>query len=130
LCFRAKPDEKDIYLQLQEVVELAKKVGGPKHNFKYIQVPTNLAMPESFAEKWQELTESGKTTMETLFTVAKRNKINVVTSSALAQGLMMQVPLSTDLFKCQHVSAKHIQFTRSLPAESLICKFLRDSTYL
>lgn len=79
-------------------------------------------MPESFAEKWQPWTEGGKTIYENVFQVARRCRINVITSSPLAQGLMSQVPLSTDLFKCSNLGAKHIQFARSLPAEALTCK--------
>lgn len=39
------------------MVELAEKVGGKNHNFKYIQVPINVMMPEAFIEPWQEFDE-------------------------------------------------------------------------
>jgi hypothetical protein len=55
LCFRAKPDEEKIYLNLQKCLEVAEKVGGKDtHGFKYIQVPMGVMMPEAFVEKWQE----------------------------------------------------------------------------
>jgi hypothetical protein len=55
LCFRAKPEEEKIYLNLQKCVDLAEEVGGKdKHGFKFIQVPMGVAMPEAFSEKWQE----------------------------------------------------------------------------
>ena len=61
VCFRALPTEEGLYLSLQEVVELAKRVGGSNHHFNYVQVPViyttikqiNLMMPEAFAQKWQ-----------------------------------------------------------------------------
>jgi len=123
ICFRAKPEEQNIYLKIQEVVELAKKVGGQNHNFKYIQLPVNLAMPEAFAEKWQQYNDNGKIYTENVFQVCRRARINVMTSSPLAQGTMIQVPLDTNIFKCANLGAKHIQFARSLPAEALTCKF-------
>jgi len=52
ICFRAKKEEEKIYLSLQKVAELAEKVGGKNHGFKYVQIPINLMMPEAFLEKW------------------------------------------------------------------------------
>ncbi len=53
LCFRAKPEEDKIYLNLQKCIELAESIGGKdKHGFKFIQVPMGVAMPEAFTEKW------------------------------------------------------------------------------
>ena len=36
LCFRAKPEEEKIYLNLQKCVELAEQVGGRNHGFSFI----------------------------------------------------------------------------------------------
>ena len=124
ICFRAKPEEENLYLKIQEVSELAKKVGGAKNNLKYLQVPANLAMPESFAEKWQQYNDNGKILNENVFQVARRCRLNVITSSPLAQGLMIQVPLTSEIFKVKNLGAKHIQFARSLPAEALLSKIL------
>ena len=54
-CFRVKPTEAKMHLNLQKVERIAQKVVGEdkKHNFKYIQVPANVLMPESFVELWQ-----------------------------------------------------------------------------
>ena len=52
LCFRAKPEEKNIYLSLQKCVDLAEKVGGKDNGFKFIQVPVSILMPEAFVEFW------------------------------------------------------------------------------
>lgn len=56
LCLRAKPTEDKLHLNLQKVHDLAKKIGGDNHNFKYIQVPMNILMPEAFVEPWQGYT--------------------------------------------------------------------------
>ena len=80
-------------------------------------------MPEIFAEKWQEWEEIGKETIkENLFQVARRCQINVITSSPLLQGTMIQLPLPTELFYCTNLGAKHIQFARSIPAQALLSK--------
>jgi aryl-alcohol dehydrogenase-like predicted oxidoreductase len=60
-CFRLKPEpaNDNHYLSLQKIHEIAEKVGGKQHNFKYVQVPVNILMPETFAEKWQILESEG-----------------------------------------------------------------------
>jgi len=119
-CFRAKPKESKFHLNLQDVVQVAQKVGGDKHKFRYVQLPFNLIMPEAFVEKWQDVKTEDKTKRESFFQAAKACNINVITSSPLAQGLMMQVPLNVDLFKVANLGAKHLQFARSIPAQNLL----------
>ncbi len=36
VCFRATKEEEKIYLSLNKVAELARKVAGEKHHFRYI----------------------------------------------------------------------------------------------
>lgn len=121
MCFRAKTDEENLYLSLQKVHELAKKVGGENNSFKYVQMPVNIMMPEAFSEMWQEWAEEGKDTLrENLFQIARRCNINIITSSPLLQGTMIQLPLPSNLFYCANLGAKHIQFSRSLPAQALL----------
>lgn len=119
-CFRAKPKESKLHLNLQDIEKIAQKVGGEKHKFKYVQLPFNIIMPEAFLEKWQDVKTGDKTTRETFFQAAKACNINVITSSPLAQGLMIQVPLNVDLFKVANLGAKHLQFARSIPAQNLL----------
>lgn len=53
-CFRVKPSEAKIHLNLQKVHQVAQQVGGEReHHFRYVQVPINLMMPEAFCEPWQ-----------------------------------------------------------------------------
>lgn len=52
LCFRAKPEEEKIYLNLQKTLELAEAIGGKKHGFRFIQAPINVVMPEALVEPW------------------------------------------------------------------------------
>lgn len=43
------------HLELEEVVSLAKEVGGPQHGFMAIQAPINLKMNEAYTQKWQRV---------------------------------------------------------------------------
>ena len=51
-CFRVKPSESKLHLSVQKVHQLAQKVGGAEHHFRYVQVPINIMMPEAFCEPW------------------------------------------------------------------------------
>jgi len=104
------------------MVELAQKVGGENHNLKYVQLPVSMIMPEAFAHKWQEVKEENQTIEQNLFQVARKMKVSVITSSSLAQGQLSQLEPPTDVFKMSTRAAKHLQFSRSIPAEALLCK--------
>lgn len=78
-------------------------------------------MPEAFAQPWQEFKEGNKTLNENLFQVARRSRVNVITSSALAQGELARFEPPVDFLKLSSIPAKHIQFTRSIPAQALLC---------
>ena len=54
LCFRAKQEEEKIYLNLQKTIEVAERVAGPSHGFKFVQVPISVMMPEALVEPWQD----------------------------------------------------------------------------
>lgn len=43
------------HLELEEVVNLAKEVGGDHHGFMAIQAPINLKMHEAYTLKWQRV---------------------------------------------------------------------------
>jgi len=51
---RVRPQESKMHLNLQKVHRLAQKVVGDdkEHNFKYVQVPMSVFMPEPFVEPW------------------------------------------------------------------------------
>lgn len=45
--YREEPGSPEL-LSLERVVECARRAGGEKHHFRFIQLPVNLAMPEAF----------------------------------------------------------------------------------
>lgn len=46
--FRAGPGERG-YLSLARLAEIARRVGGDAHHFRFVQLPFSLAMPEAYA---------------------------------------------------------------------------------
>ena len=126
MCFRAPPEAEKIYVRLQETIDIARKVGGEKHNLKYIQLPVNMIMAEAFAHPWQEFQENDKVLTENLFQVARRLNVNVITSAPLAQGQIAKAEPPVDIFNLPTASAKHIQFTRSIPAQALLSSFVNQ----
>lgn len=122
--FRLQPESERLHLSLERIVEIAKNVGGENHGFRYVQMPINIMMPEAFAESFQEITENGVKTKERMLTVARKLKVNVISCSPLLQGTMMQLPMPSEIFKCSNLGAKHLQFVRSIPAESLVSRDL------
>ena len=93
-----------------------------KHNFKFIQVPCNVLMPEAFVEPWQPFEDSkGVVTNKQLVTSATDQKINVVLSQPLMQGMTSNIPISrVAVPEVYNLSARHLQLIRSVPAQSVL----------
>jgi hypothetical protein len=119
-CFRTQANNPGLYCNLQEVVSIAEKVGGKNHGFRVIQVPINIMHPEAFVEKYQNFSDTEKgVTPVTLTAACSALKINLISSSPLMQGYLLNLPLENNVFNVKHNSAKHLQLIRSIPAESL-----------
>lgn len=109
---RANPQHHG-YLSLQELVDLARRVGGESHHFRVIQLPFNLSMPEAYAFKNQTVAGEQVSVLE----AAARLGISVVVSASLLQSQLVTLPqplrewipgLATD-------AQRAIQFVRSTP---------------
>ncbi|HEV8524167.1 MAG TPA: aldo/keto reductase [Terriglobales bacterium] len=111
-AFRIAPSERD-YLSLAEVIEVAREVAGDRHHFRFIQLPFNLAMPEAYALRNQNLAKQAVSTLE----VAAREGIMVVGSASLYQGhLTSGLPDSVgQRLGMESDAANAIQFARSAP---------------
>jgi aryl-alcohol dehydrogenase-like predicted oxidoreductase len=68
-------------ISLQKLVEIAKKVGGENHRFKYIQTPFNMAKIQAYIQPTQKLNNEECT----IFQAAHRLGISVISSSSLLQ---------------------------------------------
>lgn len=96
------------HVELEEIVALAREVGGERHGLRYVQFPFNLAMPEAAAARTQSV--GGERT--TLFEAARRLGIGCFTSVPLLQGQLAQDgPAAEGLTRAQSA----IQFARSAP---------------
>lgn len=115
ICFRSPITEHEIHLSLERVIRLAESIAGPDHGMKYIQVPINLMMPEAFVHKWQEF----RGTEEILLNVAKELGVNVVVSSPLLQGKIIDLKLSKTMIGIDLQACKHLQLIRSIPSGAL-----------
>ncbi|OMJ85286.1 hypothetical protein SteCoe_13455 [Stentor coeruleus] len=115
ICFRSPVTEHEIHVSLEKVVRLAESIAGPDHGMKYIQVPINIMMPEAFIHKWQEL----RGTQEILLNVAKELGINVIVSSPLFQGKIIELKLSKTMIGIDLQACKHLQLIRSIPSAAI-----------
>ncbi|MEK6831676.1 MAG: aldo/keto reductase [Thermoproteota archaeon] len=108
-CFRVSPDNPQ-YLSLQDTVELAKKVGGENHGFRFIQLPFNMHYDQALLAKNQTL--DGK--LVSVLEAAVKLNIGVFTSVPLMQGRLL-VPGAMPEFNNLKPSLRALQFIRSSP---------------
>lgn len=111
--FRVPADAKN-HLSLEELVSIAREVGGPNHHFKVIQLPINLAMTEAVRLPTQTLGNDRINLLE----AARRLGVSVVASATLMQSqltksLPQQVRSAFPGFKTD--ARRAIAFTQSLP---------------
>ncbi|WP_457599921.1 aldo/keto reductase [Hydrogenivirga sp.] len=101
------------HLELSEILDLAREVGGNEHRFRFIQLPYNLGMHEAFSLKNQSVDGEEVSTLE----ACRRLNIYVYTSASLYQGNVIgrvppQLKERFGLEKDVHVA---LQFVRSTP---------------
>jgi len=68
-------------ISLEKLVEIAQKVGGDNHRFKYIQLPFNMAKVQAYIQPTQKIKGEACTIMQ----AAYRLGISVINSSSLLQ---------------------------------------------
>jgi predicted aldo/keto reductase-like oxidoreductase len=110
-CFRVERNNKE-YLSLEDVVNLAKKVGGIQHGFKFIQLPYNMAYSEALLLKNQSV---GSEKNLTILEAAERLNIKVFTSIPLFQNRLLRAKIPDYMGLTDQV-AKLIQIIRSSPS--------------
>jgi len=110
---RAQQTERG-WLSLDELLRVAREVGGDEHRFRAIQLPFNLAMPEAVTLANQGV-PSDKTTPVVL---AKTSGMAVCASASLLQGRLASglPPILAEAFPGFTTDAQRsVQFTRSTP---------------
>jgi len=110
-CFRVQKNSKE-YLSLEEVVNIAQKVGGKEHGFRFIQLPYNLAYSEALLLKNQNV---GLEKNLTILEAAEKLNIKVFTSIPLFQSRLLRAKIP-DYMGLDDQIAKLIQIIRSSPS--------------
>jgi aryl-alcohol dehydrogenase-like predicted oxidoreductase len=111
--FRAAPEARE-YHSLAAMVELAREVGGEAHNFRFIQLPFNLAMTEALSLPHQTVDGTAMSALE----AAAALEITVVASASILQGRVAQgLPESIrePLGSLATDAQTGVQFVRSTP---------------
>ncbi len=101
------------HLDLGEIFNVAKEVGGEEHRFKVIQLPYNLGMHEAFSLRNQRLDGEEISTLE----ACRRLGVYVYTSASLYQGNVIgRVPQKLkERFGLDSDVLVALQFVRSTP---------------
>lgn len=110
--FRVAPDLPE-HLSLEELLELAREVGGADHHFHWVQLPLNLAMPEAFTTASQQFAGHAMPLLQ----AAQEAGMRVQTSASMMQArILQQIPpkLGAALGVTTPAQAA-LQFTRSVP---------------
>jgi aryl-alcohol dehydrogenase-like predicted oxidoreductase len=108
-CFRV-PKENPQYLSLEDVVEMAKKIGGDSHGFKFIQLPFNMNYDQALLTKNQTVQNKSVSILESAVTLG----IGVFTSVPFMQGRLLS-PGTMPEFNDLKPSLRALQFIRSSP---------------
>ncbi len=108
-CFRVTKDNPQ-YLSLEDVVAMAKEVGGENHGFRFIQLPYNMNYDQALLAKNQFLGNESVSILES----AVRLGIGVFTSVPFMQGRLLQPDVMPE-FEDLKPSLRALQFIRSSP---------------
>ena len=108
-CFRV-PHGDPQYTSLQEILHLAKEVGGEDHGFRFIQLPYNMYYDQAFMLKNQPVDGQQISILE----AAQKFGIGVFTSVPLMQGRLL-APGVLPEFGDLKPSLRCLQFIRSTP---------------
>lgn len=112
--FRLQPNERN-YHSLEKIWNIAEKIGGDEHGFRFIQLPFNLAMPEAFLLQNQQFNGDVFSTIE----IAQNYGISVMISGSMMQGKLaggLPADLRVKLGELETDAMTSLQFVRSTPA--------------
>lgn len=102
------------YLNLEEIVGIARDAGGPSHHFRVVQLPLNLAMTEGIRVPTQTL--SGRRVP--LLEAAAELGISIIASASLMQSQLthsLPVELAAAFPSLDTDAQRAVAFVRSLP---------------
>ena len=108
-CFRVSNDNSQ-YLSLEDTVNMAKKIGGENHGFRFIQLPFNMYYDQALLGKTQLLGTENVSVLEAAVNLG----IGVFTSVPFMQGRLLQPGAIPDFSELKP-SLRALQFIRSSP---------------
>ncbi len=111
--FRAEPDARE-YHSLEQMVGLARDIGGNDHHFRFIQLPFNLAMPEALFFQNQKLGDEYVSVLE----AAGAFGVTAIASGSILQGQVsrgLPEAIREPLGSLATDAQTGIQFVRSAP---------------
>ena len=108
-CFRVKDNDPQ-HLSLEDIVEMAKKIGGDNHGFKFIQLPYNMNYDQALLAKNQIIQNKPVSILESAATLG----IGVFTSVPFMQGRLLSPGVMPE-FSDLKPSLRALQFIRSSP---------------
>jgi len=108
-CFRVMSDNPQ-HLLLEDIVEMAKNIGGDDHGFKFIQLPYNMNYDQALLGKNQLLQNKPVSILESAVTMG----IGVFTSVPFMQGRLLSPGVMPE-FNDLKPSLRALQFIRSSP---------------
>ncbi len=108
-CFRVAKDNPH-YLSLEETVNLAKKIGGENHGFRFIQLPFNMHYDQALLGKNQLLESKQVSILEAAASLG----IGVFTSVPFMQGRLLGPGVMPEFDELKP-SLRALQFIRSSP---------------
>jgi aryl-alcohol dehydrogenase-like predicted oxidoreductase len=108
-CFRVVRNNPQ-YLSLEDIVDIAKKVGGDNHGFKFVQLPYNMNYDQALLAKNQLIKNKSVSILESAVTLG----IGVFTSVPFMQGRLLSPGVMPDFGELKP-SLRALQFIRSSP---------------
>jgi len=108
-CFRVLKDNPQ-YLSFEDTVNMAKKIGGENHGFRFIQLPFNMNYDQALLGKTQLLGTENVSVLE----AAVKLGIGVFTSVPFMQGRLLAPGVMPE-FNELKPSLRALQFIRSSP---------------
>ena len=108
-CFRVS-NENPQYLSLEDSVNMAKKIGGENHGFRFIQLPFNMHYDQALLGKTQLLGTQNVSVLEAAVTLG----VGVFTSVPFMQGRLLTPGAMPDFSELKP-SLRALQFVRSSP---------------
>ena len=108
-CFRVQDNDPQ-HLSLEDIVQMAKKIGGDDHGFKFIQLPYNMNYDQALLGKNQIVENKPVSILESAVTLG----IGVFTSVPFMQGRLLSPGVMPE-FSDLKSSLRALQFIRSSP---------------